>query len=109
MEWDRPQPYEGAKILEYIIELLDARDNWVDVYHQPDDPSQNRIKVVAQRNAFGAHILLEGVQYQFRIVAYNQVGPSEASNSVIINIQTLGKNVFLLLASTSSPEFHVIN
>lgn len=68
LAWDPPESDGGSPITEYILEKRDIkRPGYVFVADMP--PSENmKFKVTR---------LFEGYEYMFRVVAENQVGPSE--------------------------------
>lgn len=83
LNWERPQPYEGHDIVGYIVQMFNATsEQWDDVHHALVDPEAPTINKLVTSYKFKM-----GFQFQFRVVAYSIVGPSEPSDVTCIFIE----------------------
>ncbi|XP_047102318.1 twitchin isoform X3 [Schistocerca piceifrons] len=70
LEWSKPKSDGGAPIEKYIVQMRDKEGrNWVDALTVPGDRTAGRVTDV-----------VEGHEYEFRVVAVNKAGPSEPSD-----------------------------
>ncbi|XP_066902673.1 immunoglobulin-like and fibronectin type III domain-containing protein 1, partial [Halyomorpha halys] len=76
LEWAQPDDDGGAPISKYIIQMRDKDErNWVDALTVPGERTAGKVTSV-----------VEGHEYEFRVVAVNKAGPgphSDTSDSVI--------------------------
>lgn len=68
IDWKPPENDGGAPVEKYIIEKKDKHGKWAKAVEVPAD--QNKATVPD---------LIEGEEYQFRVVAVNKAGPGEPS------------------------------
>lgn len=86
LEWAKPQSDGGAPIEKYIIQMHDkAERGWQTVASVPGDRTNGRVEDV-----------IEGHEYEFRIIAVNKAGqsePSDPSKSVVAKPRNLAPRI----------------
>ncbi len=69
LEWTPPENDGGAPIEKYIIEKKDKHGRW-----------EMAKEIPADKTAATVDNLIEGEEYQFRVIPVNKAGPGEASD-----------------------------
>lgn len=89
LSWDKPTSDGGGKIQGYWIEKreVDSERDWMKC-------NQN----LCQPTIFNVPNLIEDRQYEFRIIAVNEAGPSEpSSNSTAVKVKDPNGSCFVEL------------